>query len=119
MTTQPSNDGQGELRKRLDNIFPSPATGTRGQGGLPVTGSVTDYVMYYTKDGEEFVYKQIEQLINQEVRTVLDNVTGEFPDPDSDAGFSPEGAGSWDLQTYKLAISDFNAVVAAQRAKYE
>lgn len=56
-----------ELRKELDAIFPPPATSTRGQGGLPLHGSVTDYAMHYTKDGKEFIYEKLLLLIDKAV----------------------------------------------------
>lgn len=43
---------EGEIVEKLERFF-TPATGSRGQGGLPVTGSVVDWTYRITKEGWE------------------------------------------------------------------
>ena len=79
-----------DLDKELLNIIEDwgrnfePATGSRGQGGLPVTGSVVDWEMSISKEGWEFYKdklisdikkhytsrKEVEKEINTSMKTV-------------------------------------------------
>ena len=51
-----------EVIEKLERFF-TPATGSRGQGGLPVTGSVIDWTYKITKDGWETFKKSIYENI--------------------------------------------------------
>lgn len=53
-----------DIREKIEKILGEPATGSRGQGGLPVTGSVIDYTMYFTKDGKKYLVDQLLALID-------------------------------------------------------
>lgn len=58
------NQGREEAMKqvveKLESFF-TPATGSRGQGGLPLTGSVKDWNMCVTKDGWEMFKSSLEK----------------------------------------------------------
>jgi len=53
-----------ECINKLDNFF-TPATSTRGQGGLPLHGTVKDWKMEITKDGLEQLKSSLKSLINK------------------------------------------------------
>jgi hypothetical protein len=52
-------DSEQEFEEELERILHEPATGSRGQGGLPVTGSVVDYEISYTKVGRKYLIKAL------------------------------------------------------------
>lgn len=64
-------------------ILGEPATGSRGQGGLPVTGTVIDWEMRFTKAGKEHLVsalraeaeKLVEAELLGELQTLEDIVT--------------------------------------------
>ena len=59
---QAKKEGARETLEKCERIF-EPATSTRGQGGLPITGSITDWKMTVTKYGWEQFKKS---LLNSE-----------------------------------------------------
>jgi len=67
---KPSKD----LREKLDRVFPPPATSSRGQGGIPLHGTIQSYSMNYTSEGKESVYERLAALIEEErVKAAYEN----------------------------------------------
>ena len=60
-----------------NNLF-EPATGTRGQGGLPLPGSVTDWQLTLTKDGWKHhktdLIKALQSYIDTKIIEELENI---------------------------------------------
>lgn len=54
-----------DLKEQISRILGEPATTTRGQGGLPLHGTVEDYSMYFTKDGKQHLVNQLVELVHQ------------------------------------------------------
>lgn len=54
-----------DLKEQISRILGEPATTTRGQGGLPLHGTVEDYAMYFTKDGKQHLVNQLVELVHQ------------------------------------------------------
>lgn len=52
-----------------------------------------------------------EQRETEEQLKLLKKLRATFPDTNDDTQFSPDGAGGWDVPTYKLAIEDFNQAI--------
>lgn len=100
-----------ELRNELDRLFPPPATGSRGQGGLPVTGSVVDYSMYYTKDGKKYIYEQLLALIQSQKQAHADMVIGDIkiPSTETDALFAMKYQGSYDNDTVIFTLEKIHS----------
>jgi hypothetical protein len=73
-----------ELEQEISRILGEPATGTRGQGGLPVTGTVTDWEMRFTKAGKEHLVKQLASLVRRsnakEIKDALEDLGQELLD---------------------------------------
>lgn len=64
MANSPTTPEQS-VRERISRILGEPASGSRGQGGLPVTGTIIDYEMRFTKAGKEHLVDQLAALLDQ------------------------------------------------------
>jgi len=65
--TQARLQDRKEILESLERFF-EPATSTRGQGGLPITGSITDWKMTVTKYGwEQFKEHLLPQIKDKQL----------------------------------------------------
>lgn len=72
-----------------------------------------------TYSDKEFIetFNYVISHTNNRINEVLDRLQKEFPDTSDDSNFSPDGAGGWHLETYKLAIDDFNDAIEYERTR--